>query len=143
MQKPSSTKWKTTNASRVVKPRRTTARTKAKKSRNSHVILLIGASKCGKSSFLKRLLFDLFSHQYTPTTEDYYQKTFEHRNFIFHFDFIDTCGPFEFPAMRDLSILRADVALLMYDVSCYARLLRINVVFLYRSCTLLIRKLLL
>jgi len=99
------------------KGRQSTARAKAKKSRNVRYVLLIGDSKVGKTAFLNRILFDVFIEDYKATTEDYHEKRYVHNEYIFHLEFIDTGGPFEFPAMRDLNILRAHVSLVMYDVT--------------------------
>ncbi len=89
----------------------------AKKSRRSKSIVLFGASQCGKSAFLRRLLYDKFNDTYTPTIEDYHEHCHIYNNHAFNLEFVDTGGPFEFPAMRDMNILRAHVAMVMYDVN--------------------------
>ena len=110
-------KSSTASSIAIVKGRGTTARAKAKKSRNLRFVLLIGDSKCGKTSFMNRVLFDTFSDNYEPTLEDCHEKRYEHNGYVFHLELIDTGGPFEFPAMRDLNIRRAHVAMVMYDVT--------------------------
>ncbi len=89
----------------------------AKKSMCRKTIVLLGASRTGKSSFLQRLLFDAFSETYASTMEDYFERCHFYNDHAFNLEFVDTGGPFEFPAMRDMNISRAHVAMVMYDVN--------------------------
>ena len=53
-----------------------------------------------------------------PTIEEFYNELCHvYKGHAFNLEFVDTSGPFEFPAMRDMNILHADVAMVIYDVT--------------------------
>ena len=54
--------------------RRRTARSEAKRSIRCRTVVVLGATKCGKTSFLRRLLFNQFTEDYTTTLEDSYKS---------------------------------------------------------------------
>ena len=84
--------------------RKSSAMSSAKLSHRSKCVVILGASKCGKTAFVRRLLFGKFSASYTPTTEEFYEKAHVYQGYVFNLELIDTGSPFEFPAMRDLNI---------------------------------------
>ena len=92
----------------------------AKKSRRSKYIIILGGTKSGKSSFVRQLMFGsptTFTDSYTPTTEDFHEKCHLYRNHAFNLEIVDTGAPFDYPAMRDMNITRAHIAILVYDVT--------------------------
>ena len=93
----------------TVLKRRRTARSEAKRSIRCRTVVVLGATKCGKTSFLRRLLFNQFTEEYTPTLEDSYKKSHKHNNYELNIEYVDTCGPFEYPGMFDMNVRRAQV----------------------------------
>lgn len=96
---------------------RTSAQSTAKRQRKTRKVVVLGSTKCGKSAFVKRLLDNSFAESYIPTIEDCTNRDYRYKGFNLNIDFIDTSGPFLFPAMRDLNIKRADILLLLYEVN--------------------------
>ncbi|XKL63930.1 hypothetical protein PGB90_006294 [Kerria lacca] len=78
-------------------------------------IVLLGDSAVGKSSIIKRFLFNTYSDKYRTTIEDLFSKEFDLGVTTIKVDIFDTCGDFQFPAMRRLSIATAHAFLLVYS----------------------------
>lgn len=73
--------------------------------KNSYRMVVLGASRVGKSSIVSRFLNGRFEDQYTPTIEDFHRKVYNIRGDMYQLDILDTSGNHPFPAMRRLSIL--------------------------------------
>ena len=64
----------------------------------------------------------VYEETYTPTVEDFYEKPINFHGQSVSIGVIDMTGSFDFPAMTDLFLNRADVVLLVYDVGDTASL---------------------
>ena len=80
-------------------------------------VVVLGAGGVGKSSILKRFLFNQFSEEYHETVEDLYCKDYVAHGAEIKVDFLDTAGNLEFPAMRRLSISTAHAFVLVYSIT--------------------------
>lgn len=80
-------------------------------------VVLLGAGGVGKSSILKRFLFDTYSTDYKETIEDLYAREFDVQGSHLKVDFLDTAGNIAFPAMRRLNILNAHAFILVYSIT--------------------------
>ena len=79
-------------------------------------IVLIGSTKCGKTSLIKRYLNNTFDEEYQPTIEECYNHQCTYKGVVWNLDIIDSCGPFMFPVMRDFNIKGAHILLLVYEI---------------------------
>ncbi|XP_052778485.1 GTP-binding protein Di-Ras2-like [Mya arenaria] len=79
-------------------------------------VLFLGAGGVGKSSILKRFLFNTSSDTYLET-EDLYAREFTIQGVEVIVDFLDTAGKLVFPVMRRLSITTAHAFILVYSVT--------------------------
>lgn len=84
--------------------------------KNSYRMVILGASRVGKSAIVSRFLNGRFEDQYTPTIEDFHRKVYNIRGDIYQLDILDTSGNYPFPAMRRLSILTGDVFILVFSL---------------------------
>ena len=87
--------------------------------KSTYRILVLGASKTGKSSIVKQFLYDQFSPVHKETMDDMYRGEFEDANGLtVNFDIQDVGGGFvyEFPAMRSVSLASADAFLLVFSL---------------------------
>ncbi|XP_067876066.1 GTP-binding protein Rhes-like [Heterodontus francisci] len=84
--------------------------------KNSYRMVILGASRVGKSCIVSRFLNSRFEEQYTPTIEDFHRKVYNIHGDIYHLDILDTSGNHPFPAMRRLSILTGDVFILVFSL---------------------------
>ncbi|XP_060705237.1 GTP-binding protein Rhes-like [Hemiscyllium ocellatum] len=84
--------------------------------KNSYRMVILGASKVGKSCIVSRFLNSRFEEQYTPTIEDFHRKVYNIRGDVYQLDILDTSGNHPFPAMRRLSILTGDVFILVFSL---------------------------
>ena len=80
-------------------------------------VVFLGAGGVGKSSILKRFLFNQFSEEYLETVEDLYCKDYIIQGADIRVDFLDTAGNLVFPAMRRLSISTAHAFVLVYSIT--------------------------
>lgn len=80
-------------------------------------IVLLGSGKVGKTSILKRFLFDTFSDTYKETIEDLFSKEYDINGTHLKVDFLDTAGNIAFPAMRRLCIVNAHAFVLVYSIT--------------------------
>ncbi|GFU01039.1 GTP-binding protein Di-Ras2 [Nephila pilipes] len=79
-------------------------------------LVTLGGGGAGKSSIVKRFLFNSFCDKHRPTVEDLYCREFDLESMTLKVDILDTAGDFQFPAMRRLSIATAHAFLLVYSV---------------------------
>lgn len=79
-------------------------------------IVIVGPSRCGKTSLVKRFLDNSFTFQYKPTVEDCYNREYRYRGYNLSLDIIDISGSFLSPPIRDAHIKTADVIMLVYEV---------------------------
>ncbi|XP_053325072.1 GTP-binding protein Rhes [Spea bombifrons] len=84
--------------------------------KNSYRMVVLGASRVGKSSIVSRFLNGRFEDQYTPTIEDFHRKLYNIRGDMYQLDILDTSGNHPFPATRRLSILTGDVFILVFSL---------------------------
>ncbi|XP_053545026.1 GTP-binding protein Rhes [Bombina bombina] len=84
--------------------------------KNSYRMVVLGASRVGKSAIVSRFLNGRFEDQYTPTIEDFHRKLYNIRGEMYQLDILDTSGNHPFPAMRRLSILTGDVFILVFSI---------------------------
>ncbi|XP_052760448.1 GTP-binding protein Di-Ras2-like [Mya arenaria] len=80
-------------------------------------VVFLGAGGVGKSSILKRFLFNTYSDTYLETVEDLYSREYTFQGAEVIVDFLDTAGKLVFPAMRRLSITTAHAFVLVYSVT--------------------------
>lgn len=80
-------------------------------------VVFLGAGGVGKSSVLKRFLFNTYSDNYEETVEDLYSREYTVHGTEIRVDFLDTAGKLVFPAMRRLSITTAHAFVLVYSVT--------------------------
>ncbi|XP_046342039.1 ras-related protein Rap1-like [Haliotis rufescens] len=83
-------------------------------------VVLLGAGGVGKSSILKRFLFNTFTEEYKETVEDLYCREYDLHGTSIKVDFLDTAGNFAFPAMRKLSMSTAHGFILVYSITSQA-----------------------
>ena len=76
--------------------------------KNSYRMVVLGASRVGKSSIVSRFLNGRFEDQYTPTIEDFHREVYNIHGDMYQLDILDTSGNHPFPAMRRLSILTGE-----------------------------------
>jgi small GTP-binding protein len=79
-------------------------------------LVTLGGQGVGKSSIVKRFLFNTFSDKYKPTVEDLYNQEYDFGPVTLKVDILDTAGDLQFPAMRRLSIATAHAFLVAYAV---------------------------
>ncbi|GIY17538.1 GTP-binding protein Rhes [Caerostris darwini] len=79
-------------------------------------LVTLGGGGTGKSSIVKRFLFNSFCEKHRPTVEDLYCREFDLESMTLKVDILDTAGDFQFPAMRRLSIATAHAFLLVYSI---------------------------
>ncbi|XP_076308727.1 GTP-binding protein Di-Ras2-like [Tachypleus tridentatus] len=83
-------------------------------------LVVLGGSGVGKSSVLKRFLFNTYCEKHSPTVEDMHYREFDLGTLTLKVDFLDTAGDMQFPAMRRLSIANAQAFLLVYSIDSKA-----------------------
>ncbi|XP_013780120.1 GTP-binding protein Di-Ras2-like [Limulus polyphemus] len=79
-------------------------------------LVVLGGTGVGKSSIIKRFLFNTFTEKHSPTVEDMHYREFDLGTTTLKVDFLDTAGDMQFPAMRRLSIANAQAFLLVYTI---------------------------
>lgn len=80
-------------------------------------ILLLGRCEVGKTALVNQWVNDTFVDTYTPTIEDFYEKSLNLKGQTVNISLIDMTGTSDFPAMIDLYLNRVDSVLLVYDVT--------------------------
>jgi len=96
--------------------RRSSAFTKANKKHCKIVVL--GSAACGKTSLIKRFVEMTFSEDHIATVEDQYHRSYKYQGRHYTLKVTDMASPFQFPAMRDLHIQKAEIVLLVYEIDC-------------------------
>ncbi|XP_067124157.1 ras-related protein Rap-1b [Centruroides vittatus] len=81
-------------------------------------LVILGGGRVGKSSIVKRFLFNAFCEKYRPTVEDLFCREFDIGSTVLKVDIMDTAGDLQFPAMRRLSIANGLAFLLVYSIDC-------------------------
>uniref|UniRef100_A0A915IMA1 Uncharacterized protein n=1 Tax=Romanomermis culicivorax TaxID=13658 RepID=A0A915IMA1_ROMCU len=92
-------------------------------------LVILGSSKCGKTSIIRRYLHHTFSPKYRETVEDIYAKDFRANGNILPLNFYDT--NFNYPDMRRVSISAANAFLLVFavdDVNSFKEVTKIVVI---------------
>lgn len=80
-------------------------------------IVFMGGANVGKTSIIKKFLFDQFTPKHRRTVEDFYLADFNLSDGAsLTLEILDTTGSYEFPAMRDLAISKAHAFVLVYSV---------------------------
>ena len=83
-------------------------------------VVLIGSKRVGKTSLIRRYLYDTYTEAYKATVSDIFEKTLtrEDERVLYAFKIHDTAGDlqFEFPAMFGLTVAEGDMFILVYSV---------------------------
>lgn len=79
-------------------------------------IAVFGCGRVGKTSIIKRFLFDRFEEKYFETIEDIYRKVVNCNNQTIDLTMVDTAGNYQFPAMRELAIKQSNGFILVYAI---------------------------
>ena len=79
-------------------------------------IAVFGCGKVGKTSIIKRFMFDWFDEKYFETIEDIYRKVVICNNQTIDLTMLDTAGNYQFPAMRELAIKQSNGFVLVYAI---------------------------
>lgn len=80
-------------------------------------VAVFGDKKVGKTSLIRRFIGQSFTRQHNPTVEDYYEEEIvrgTHRFRQLHI--LDTTGSYDFPAMRQIAIAKAEAFILVYSL---------------------------
>ena len=80
-------------------------------------IAVLGSSSVGKTSLIKRFIGDEFVENHVPTIEDHFQHVVNFLCSTCVCLLMDTSGTFEFPAMKNWSISKANAFVVVYSVS--------------------------
>lgn len=80
-------------------------------------ITVLGSSRVGKTSLIKRFTDGEFCERHIATTEDHFQHVVDHNGSTCVCLLVDTSGSFEFPAMRKRSISKANAFVVVYSVT--------------------------
>ncbi|CAG7719017.1 unnamed protein product [Allacma fusca] len=87
-----------------------------KSPKSVYKVLILGATKVGKSAIIARFMYDSFDGKYKRTVEELHRAEFNVGGSILTLDILDTSGSHEFPAMRALNIQSSDAFILVYSV---------------------------
>eukprot|EP00112_Aurelia_sp_Birch-Aquarium-sp1_P006193 Seg1689.10 transcript_id=Seg1689.10/GoldUCD/mRNA.D3Y31 product="GTP-binding protein Rhes" protein_id=Seg1689.10/GoldUCD/D3Y31 len=83
-------------------------------------VVVIGSKRVGKTSLIRRYLYDTYTEAYKATVSDIFEKTLtrEDERVLYAFKIHDTAGDlqFEFPAMFGLTAAEGDMFILVYSV---------------------------
>ncbi|ELT91648.1 hypothetical protein CAPTEDRAFT_634 [Capitella teleta] len=79
-------------------------------------IIVMGASRVGKTCIINRFLYERFVAKHKATVENLHQGEYFVNDAIITLDILDTTGTYAFPAMRKLSIAKGDAFLLIYSL---------------------------
>ena len=81
-------------------------------------IMVLGASKTGKTSIIQQFLYDQFSSKYEQTIDDMYRGEFEMHERKIVFDIQDVSGSYvyDFPGMRNVSFTSANAFILVFSL---------------------------
>ena len=79
-------------------------------------IVIFGAGGVGKTSLIRRYLYNKFTECYTPTVEDDYRKIIECNGNLCDMTILDTAGTYQFPAMRKHAIQHGHGFVVVYAI---------------------------
>ena len=79
-------------------------------------IVLFGTGGVGKTSLIRRYLYNTFNECYTPTVEDDYRKIIECNGNLRDMTILDTAGTHQFPAMRKHAIQHGHGFVVVYAI---------------------------
>ena len=81
-------------------------------------VAVLGSSRCGKTSVVKRFLSNSYSDKYNPTLMDVFEEHFvlEQNNVGVEYRIFDVSGSDDFPAMKQLAVDSADTFVIVYAV---------------------------
>eukprot|EP00761_Pharyngomonas_kirbyi_P001847 gb/GECH01001851.1/.p1 GENE.gb/GECH01001851.1/~~gb/GECH01001851.1/.p1 ORF type:complete len:317 (+),score=74.31 gb/GECH01001851.1/:1-951(+) len=84
-------------------------------------IVVLGTGGVGKSATVVQFIHNVFVTYFDPTIEDSYRKminigTAEKPNQVI-LDILDTAGPEEFPALREMYMKQSNLAIFVFDLS--------------------------
>jgi len=80
-------------------------------------IAVLGSSCVGKTSLIKRFIGDEFVDKHVPTIEDHFQHVVNLSYSTCVCLLMDTSGTFEFPAMKNWSISKANAFVVVYSIA--------------------------
>lgn len=89
--------------------------------KSNYRIMLLGATKSGKTSIVRQFLYDKFTAGYKETVDDMYRGEFDIHNQNVAFDIQDVSGGYvyEFPGMRNVSLASADAFIIVFGLDSY------------------------
>jgi len=79
-------------------------------------IVVFGSGGVGKTSLVRRYLYNCFQEKYQPTIEDDYRKVISYKGNLCDLTILDTTGTHQFPAMRNLAIRNGDGFIIVYAI---------------------------
>ena len=80
-------------------------------------IAVLGSSRAGKTSLIKRFIDEEFEEIHVPTIEDHFQHVVNLQCSTCVCLLMDTSGTFEFPAMKNWTISKANAFVVVYSVT--------------------------
>ncbi|XP_076334625.1 dexamethasone-induced Ras-related protein 1-like [Tachypleus tridentatus] len=81
-----------------------------------YVLVILGASRVGKTAILHQFLYNTFPDVYKATVEEFHRSEYKLKDFVLTLDILDTSGSYEFPAMKRLAINMGDAFVLVYSI---------------------------
>ena len=78
--------------------------------------MIIGPPRVGKSSLIRRFVFNSFSFEYVPTLEDYYKKSEYIDSVPYELHILDTSGAEDFDSLIGEWITDKDGVILAYSI---------------------------
>ena len=79
-------------------------------------VVVFGSGGVGKTSLVRRYLYNCFQEKYQPTIEDDYRKVISYKGNLCDLTILDTTGTHQFPAMRNLAIRNGDGFIIVYAI---------------------------
>ena len=79
-------------------------------------VVVFGSGGVGKTSLVRRYLYNNFPEKYQPTIEDDYRKVISYKGNLCDLTILDTTGTHQFPAMRNLAIRNGDGFIIVYAI---------------------------
>ncbi|KXJ15945.1 ras-related protein Rap-2a [Exaiptasia diaphana] len=86
------------------------------KGKNTYEIVFFGAAGVGKTSIIRRYYLNHFTNVYDPTVEDCYERVLNIHGNVIVLNTTDTSGSYQFPAMREVAIQRANAFVMVYSL---------------------------